>query len=351
MVKEQSKYQKWPALLALTMLMLIMTSCAGGRPGRATATPLPPGDPIAQPSPVFAVPTPAAPPTATTDATSSDSVQALLATRIAEQSEPTALPTSSPTTAPTQTSVAVESLVRRALGDDPLTQPTSLAIVSGDGAGFFATPGGGLIQSLPAGITLTVTGRSGDGAWYAVYLADGRSGWVGTGAVRIFGDPQELVTVSESYSPAIVATLIAEAQRPVTPIPTRAVSTPTPGASGTSDLAAPSPTIAPTALAESRGRRRWSSGYRHCGRSKCTRRARHRFLFSRCVDAKCPGTRFRAQRVLRLVAHPDPTRSGLDLCNTGRSQCAGGGPACLHGLNFRHPVSLTSSLLWHRIGN
>ena len=82
--------------------------------------------------------------------------------------------------------------------------------------------------NLRIGATLTITGRSADGAWFAAYLADGTAGWVPAAQVRVFGDTAQLETVQESLGPAVVATLIAEASKPQTPI-TLAAASPTPG--------------------------------------------------------------------------------------------------------------------------
>jgi hypothetical protein len=218
MVREAPKVQTWTLFLVLGMLMFFNAAC-GGPPSAAQPTALPPGERVDQATPIPTVPTQStantATPTPDVTSTESDTVQALLATQIASSSEPTATPIA------TQASAAAASAVRRAIADMPLTNPTSLGIVGGAGIGFYSAPGGGFILDLPAGTTLTVTGRSADGNWYAAYLEDGRAGWINIGAVQIFGDPGELEIVNESFSPAIVATLIAEAQRPVTPIATR----------------------------------------------------------------------------------------------------------------------------------
>jgi hypothetical protein len=249
------KFQSPPVELARILLLLmtgiVSSSCVGG-PGAATPTPLPPGERIEQPTAIFIAPTP----TSTSEPAPTaeiNPIQAMVATQIALRALETP---EAATPVPTATVAApVEAdPVRRALIDTQLTRPTSMGIVSGGGAGFFASPGGALIQSLPAGSTLTITGRTGDGGWYAAYLGDGRAGWIAVGAARIFGDPGELEIVNQSFSPAIVATLIAEANRPVTPFPTTAPlalspsdgTTPTPA-----DLLAPvQPTEATPSPAE-----------------------------------------------------------------------------------------------------
>ncbi|MEZ4634434.1 MAG: SH3 domain-containing protein [Caldilineaceae bacterium] len=248
MVRALLKRHSWISVVTLIWAALIFSGC-GGPPGRSAPTPLPPGDRVEQPTPVFVAPTL----TPSPDVSASDggvSLQARLATQIAAQADADATPTSTPTSTPTQSTAAIESAPVASLSDVPLTNPTSLGIVGGAGAGFFASPNGALIQSLPAGTTMTITGRSGDGAWYAAYLEDGRSGWIAVGAVQIFGDPEELETVDESFSPSIVATMLAEAERPVTPFPTRIPATPIPLPTTDAQNAAPvalPPTIAPTA--------------------------------------------------------------------------------------------------------
>lgn len=76
-------------------------------------------------------------------------------------------------------------------------------------------------MNLQVGATLTITGRSGDGGWFAGYLSDGTPGWVPVSQVRIFGDADELEVVQESLGPAVVATMIAVAN--MSPEPARTV--------------------------------------------------------------------------------------------------------------------------------
>ncbi|MBX2998319.1 MAG: SH3 domain-containing protein [Caldilineaceae bacterium] len=227
----QSQNRGLTRILLLATASIIFSGCGG--PGNATPTPLPPIARIEQPTSVFVAPPPTSTPTPELEpADGVNPVQAMIATQIAQRA--LEIPeTATPVPTATVAAGVEENPLRRALLDTQLTRPTSMGIVGGSGAGFFASPGGALIQSLPAGTTLTITGRSGDRGWYAAYLGDGRAGWIGAGAVRIFGDVSELETVTQSVSPAIVATLIAEANRPVTPFPTtapitaQAASTPT----------------------------------------------------------------------------------------------------------------------------
>jgi hypothetical protein len=212
--------------------MVLLAACGG--PGRQAApTALPPGERIEQPTPVFvgattpgARPTPETTPEVATAETSVDSVQALLATQIALRAvdaqviqeisvtEGVEIADATPTPPVTVNSAS------RAMAESALNRPTSLGIVGGAGTGFFGSPGGAVLRDLPAGATVTITGRSGDGGWYAAYLDSGLAGWVGSSSVQIFGDRSELLVVSSSASPAIVATMIAEASRPLGPIAT-----------------------------------------------------------------------------------------------------------------------------------
>lgn len=226
----QSPLARAARFCAPILALFVLIGCGGG-PGGAEPTPLPPGERVEQPTPVF-IASPQAPTPEPTPEGVGDPVQALLATQIALRAQATPTPTA--TLIPTVGSNGV----RGAVVDLALSRPTSLGIAAG-GAGFFAAPGGALIQSLPAGETLTITGRSADGGWYAAYLGDGRAGWIAAGSVRIFGDPEELEIVNESISPGIVATLIAEANRPVTPIPTTAPATRVPTAQAAATSASP----------------------------------------------------------------------------------------------------------------
>lgn len=244
----QSPRARVSGILWLPLAFFVLSAC-GGPPGGAAPTALPPGERLDQPTAVFLASTPTAA-AETGSTTESNAVQAMVATQIALRAQETP-ESETPTPTATLAPVTQANPARSALIDSALTNPTSIGIVGG-GAAFFASPGGAVLQSLPAGTTLTITGRSGDGGWYAAYLGDGRAGWVSAGAVRIFGDPGELKVVSESFSPSIVATLIAEANRPVTPIPTTAPATPRPTTSvATTTPGTPTqPTTAPTAAAE-----------------------------------------------------------------------------------------------------
>ena len=196
------------------IFFLLLAAC-GGPPIGATPTALPPGERVEQPTPVFEGARPTPLPTRSTEGGQGDSsaavdaIQARLATRLAESRAADV-----PTAVPTPRALAA---LRSAASASVLNRPTALGIVAG-GANLLAAPNGGRIGFLPAGATVTITGRSADGGWYAVYLADSNAGWIGVGQVRLFGDAAELEVVSDSIGPAIVATMLAEASRPLGPI-------------------------------------------------------------------------------------------------------------------------------------
>jgi len=109
--------------------------------------------------------------------------------------------------------------------------PSAMGIATG-GATIYTEPGGAVAGTLPAGGSITVTGRSEDGAWLAVYTNEAVTGWVAVSALRLFG-ADDLETVTTALSPAPVATMIAEAMQPVglpmaDVIATRAAALPTP---------------------------------------------------------------------------------------------------------------------------
>ena len=211
--------------LLLLCLLFLLTAC-GRRPGQPT--PLPAGTRVAQNTPDFSAP--AQPETATHTA---DQVADSLRARLAQQRTQTAptAPRPSPSPPPPlpfpTPSLAVFS------------RPTALGILSGGGQ-LYSAPGAGVVANLQLGATLTITGRSADGAWFAAYLADGIAGWVPAAQVRVFGDANELEIVQESLGPAVVATLIAEASKPQDPIAT-VVARLTPAPPPPHPLPSPSP--------------------------------------------------------------------------------------------------------------
>ena len=196
--------------LLLLCLLFLLTAC-GRRPGQPT--PLPAGTRVAQNTPDFS-----APAQAETTTQTADQVADSLRARLAQQRTPTA-----PTAAPPASADANPAPAPSALSAYPslavFSRPTALGILSAGGL-LYSAPGAGAVTNLQLGATLTITGRSADGVWFAAYLADGIAGWVPAAQVRVFGDVNELEIVQESLGPAVVATLIAEASKPQAPVAT-----------------------------------------------------------------------------------------------------------------------------------
>ena len=194
----------WPLIPVLILILLI--SACGRRP--TEPTPLPLGTRVAQPTPDFSAP--AQP--ATDTATNTDNAPQALRTRLAQQrAHSTATPAASPSVSPQFPRSSPDPSL------DVFSRPNALGILAGGGL-LYAAPGGAVRANLQVGATLTITGRSADGAWYAAYLADGSAGWVPAAQVRVFGDTADLQTVQESLGPAVVATLIAQASQPQEPL-------------------------------------------------------------------------------------------------------------------------------------
>lgn len=96
----------------------------------------------------------------------------------------------------------------------PIAQnPSALGIATG-GATLLDQPGGSALVGLPAGATVTVTGKAADGRYLAAYVDDGQAGWISASQLTLFGG-DDLIVVTESLGPGPVATLLAEAMQPV----------------------------------------------------------------------------------------------------------------------------------------
>ncbi len=226
----------YPLTTALLLCLIMLTAACGRRPSEPT--PLPLGTRVDQPTPDFS-----APAQAETTPQSAESLR----TRLAQQQTQTA-PTPASTLTPA-VPLAVSPAVPPAVSLAVFSRPTALGILSGGGL-LYAAPAGPIAATLQVGATLTITGRSADGAWFAAYLADGVAGWVPAAQVRVFGDASELETVQESLGPAVVATLIAEASKPqesISAVTVRLTAT-TAAATATGD-ASPQTTPVPTAAA------------------------------------------------------------------------------------------------------
>ena len=91
--------------------------------------------------------------------------------------------------------------------------PTALGIVVGQ-TPLRTEPGGVSIETLFAGETVTVTGRSSDGRYLAIFTAAGGAGWVAAPSLTLYG-ADDLTVVEQAIGPGPVVTIIAEAMLPV----------------------------------------------------------------------------------------------------------------------------------------
>lgn len=123
--------------------------------------------------------------------------------------EPAIFVTPMPTTALTP----VVGGARRSAGL-AMRQPPSAMGIATAGVTLLDAPGGAPLQTIPPGGTLTVTGRSQDGAWLAAFATDSTAGWIPAGSVVLYG-ADDLTVVDFTFSPAPVATLLADAMQPV----------------------------------------------------------------------------------------------------------------------------------------
>ncbi len=136
----------------------------------------------------------------------------------------------------------VQAGTMNAASESPSAQGSGvLAIVGAGEASLYESPGGALLQVLPAGTVLTAIGRSSDNLWVLVTTNDDKAGWAEVSQVVLFGVEQLPVMMGEEAgaAPAVGVTPGAPVTLP-TPTPTRpATATPTP---------LPTPTMTPTPL-------------------------------------------------------------------------------------------------------
>jgi uncharacterized protein YgiM (DUF1202 family) len=180
------------SLLAVS-LVLILAGCGG--PGGGTPTPIPAS--VARPQ----QPTPVYPQKA--DVFSLSTPQAT-AQFVATES-------SAADIAAVETSANLERAAVRLFIENQT--PAATGIASG-GTAIYTEPGGRTLAAVPVGGVLTVTGKSADGTWYAVYNEDAVFGWVPVGQLRVYG-ADALVVVEQAPDPGPVATLLAQANQPI----------------------------------------------------------------------------------------------------------------------------------------
>ena len=83
-----------------------------------------------------------------------------------------------------------------------------------------------MIAALPAGEIVTVTGKTADGGFVAVYTNAFAVGWVATNSLTLYA-AEDLTVVDRALEPGPVATLMAEAMATVQVLD-QVVATPTP---------------------------------------------------------------------------------------------------------------------------
>lgn len=178
-------------LLVLCLLLFSLAACGGGPPGTPTAIP----------------PSVAQPQQATPELVKDKPV-------FEEANGTTPVVIVPPTEAGAVASLLPEDVAT--LTPIPLTfhiPPTAMGIATG-GATIVDQPGGKVVATIPSGSTLTVTGRSADGKFLAVYEDDGTAGWVSTGSLQLFG-ADDLTVVDQPIFPAPIVTLLAEQMIPL----------------------------------------------------------------------------------------------------------------------------------------
>ncbi|MFN8442169.1 MAG: SH3 domain-containing protein [Caldilineaceae bacterium] len=180
-----------PQLLCLLLLVFLLAACGGGTPAAPTAIPASVAQPqqpkpeLVKGKPVFES-TNDATPVIIVPATETDIDPSLL---LADEGTPT----------PLSLSFHIP--------------PTALGIATG-GASIVDAPNGRVVATVPAGSTLTVTGRSSDGKFLAVYEDDGTAGWVTVGSLQLYG-ADDLTVVEQPIFPAPIITLLAEQMIPL----------------------------------------------------------------------------------------------------------------------------------------
>ncbi len=95
-----------------------------------------------------------------------------------------------------------------------LEQPPSALGIATGGAVLVERPGGRALVNLPSGATVTITGKSADQRYVAVYTNDGVAGWVLAGQLLLFG-ANDLIVVQTATGPGLIATLLAQDMQPL----------------------------------------------------------------------------------------------------------------------------------------
>lgn len=213
---------KLPVPLSLCLLVLLLTACGG--PARATPTPIPAS--VArpqQPTPIYAA----------------DASRFSLATPIGT---PQIVPTNVSAAAVVEPAPGARAVIRLFIENQT---PSAVGIAAG-GATIFATRGGSAVAGVPVGGVVTVTGKSADGGWYAVYDNQYAYGWLPAGQLRVYGG-DDLIVIDEALDPAPIATLLAQTDQPMQVLDDLMVTMEARSATTVAQLAAGAATPAPAA--------------------------------------------------------------------------------------------------------
>ena len=178
-------------LLSLPLLVFLLAACGGGPPAAPTAIPPSVAKPQ-QPTPELVKGRPVF------DKTNSDTPVIIVPATETDINPSLLLPEEG---TPTPLSLAFK------------IPPTALGIATG-GASIVDAPNGKVITTVPSGSTLTVTGRSSDGKFLAVYEDDGTAGWVSAGSLQLYG-ADDLTVVEQPLFPAPIVTMLAEQMIPL----------------------------------------------------------------------------------------------------------------------------------------
>lgn len=178
-------------VVASLLLALLLTACGGGPPAQPTAIPASVAKPE-QPSP--------------------DLVRGKPVFRAPEASATVIIVPDADVNVSSQ-------FVDPETGSSPSAQlsfelpPSALGIAT-SGTSIVDKPGGNVMATVPGGNILTVTGRSSDKKFLAVYNDAGISGWVPVNSLKLFG-ADDLTVVEFAISPAPIATFLAELMIPL----------------------------------------------------------------------------------------------------------------------------------------
>jgi uncharacterized protein YgiM (DUF1202 family) len=182
-----------------------------------TATALPPTPTPVPPTPTPVPPTPTpVPPTPTP----------VLPTPTPVPPTPTAVAPAATLASPTAT-----PRTARVVQSSPVSEV--IAVVGADGADLFFAPDGSKQRTLPVGTAMTVDGRSRDGAWLRVRMANAASGWVDAESVVVFnvdGLPvidglQQVAAAPAEMTPSEpISETVAAEEMPVSETVTQSVS-------------------------------------------------------------------------------------------------------------------------------